>query len=137
MLDFVVASGSECGFWQISTGHDFGMDKVACASCSSNVVPRLYFRGKRDDLLFKQQIDHICPNCGQTMYSTGGGVTVVARICIAAALIAFGKFQGWSEWVTLWIVPLAAIAIIIGPLRVIAGFVSLVSFFKASPNKNT
>lgn len=71
------------------------------------------------------------------MYTTGGGLTVVARLCVAAALITYGNFKGWPGWAIHWAVPLAAIAIIIGPLRLLAGVGKLFSFYKNLSNKNT
>jgi ribose/xylose/arabinose/galactoside ABC-type transport system permease subunit len=108
------------------------MSKVACLSCNSNVVPRLHFHGKRQDVLFHRQIEHICPICGKTLYVTGGGFTVIARLCIAAALITYGNFNGWPEWAT----QLAAIVITVGPLRVATGVGKLFSFFNNLSNKN-
>ncbi|WP_417534991.1 hypothetical protein [Marinobacterium stanieri] len=52
--------------------------RVSCKNCNNNVTPRLWHH--EGGVIIKREIEHICPICGETMYSTGGGVTLIGLV---------------------------------------------------------
>lgn len=53
--------------------------KVYCEKCSNSVVPRLWHEDM-NSLIYNRSSQHICPICGVTMYSTGGGLTIAGYL---------------------------------------------------------
>ena len=42
-----------------------------------------------NSVIYHRSNQHLCPICGVTMYTTGGGLTVVGRLIIYSLLAAF------------------------------------------------
>lgn len=60
--------------------------KVQCNACKNDVTPRLWHHNA-SSIIFKRKNEHICPICGVTMYTSGGGITVLVWI-LAILLLA-------------------------------------------------
>ncbi|MEH6824504.1 MAG: hypothetical protein V7629_11395 [Motiliproteus sp.] len=60
---------------------------VECDKCKSVVTPRLW-HNDMNSMMNKRSNQHICPICGETMYTTGGGLTLLGSI-ICHLLSAF------------------------------------------------
>ena len=86
-----------------------GNGRVDCEKCKNSVSPRLWHEDD-NNVLFIRSIQHICPICGVTMYTSGGGLNVIG-------LFVFGV-----------IALIIALSIIVSALRAI-GFSSEVANF--------
>lgn len=72
--------------------------KVKCHKCSNEVSPRLW-HNDMNSFVFKRSNQHICPVCGITMYSTGGGLTAIGILVFGFfGLFLFGRIiNGFYE----------------------------------------
>jgi len=65
---------------------------VTCPSCSKEVSPRLWHENIRANIS-KRKTLHLCPLCGETMYTSGGGLSgfgkLLAFIFVIPVIIAF------------------------------------------------
>ena len=61
---------------------------VECPSCKDSVSPRLWHTDE-GGLVFERATDHICPICGVTMYSSGGGISDLAKFIGTIILCTF------------------------------------------------
>lgn len=65
-------------------------ERISCPKCNKKSVPRLWRRGS---VFTKKKTDHLCPFCGATMYTTGGGlsaISVLLLLIIGSPLIMGG-----------------------------------------------
>jgi len=53
---------------------------VLCRSCKNSVSPRLWHH---NNIFTNRSIEHICPICGKTMYTSGGGLSIIAMLLIS------------------------------------------------------
>lgn len=75
------------------------MDKAKCGSCSSNVMPRLFYHNV-NSLFFNRSQEHVCPLCGDTMYVSGGGISPLFKgglILVGIWLLNLGVTQLINE----------------------------------------
>jgi ribosomal protein S27E len=65
---------------------------VKCPSCNKEVSPRLWHENISSNI-YRRKTLHLCPLCGKTMYTSGGGLTgfgmLIAFIFVIPLLIAF------------------------------------------------
>ena len=54
---------------------------VQCKNCKNHVYPRLWHENM-NSLIYHRSNQHICPICGITMYTTGGGLTFIGSLII-------------------------------------------------------
>lgn len=69
-----------------------GSPGVFCGQCNNKVMPRLW-HGNHDSLVWRRHTEHICPVCGDTLYVTGGGATLLGLVVMPLfAAFALGLF---------------------------------------------
>jgi ribosomal protein S27E len=64
-------------------------ERIVCTKCGKKTVPRLWHRWS---VFTKKTTEHICPYCGEVMYQTGGGLSILSKgIVIVFAVIILGS----------------------------------------------
>ncbi|WP_151194729.1 hypothetical protein [Methylophaga frappieri] len=58
--------------------------RVECKNCGKRATPRLWHTGS---FFTKKKIEHICPYCGTTMYTTGGGLSAFSYLVILFVVV--------------------------------------------------
>jgi len=59
---------------------------VNCSKCDNTVMPRLWHEDM-NSIMFHRSNKHICPICGVTMYTTGGGLTLIGNVIFHIAAV--------------------------------------------------
>lgn len=59
--------------------------RVTCAKCSKKSTPRLWHL--KHTIFTNRKIQHLCPYCGDVMYTSGGGISIIAVVLIFIFLV--------------------------------------------------
>jgi len=52
--------------------------KVNCGNCNNDVIPKLWKKNK-ESAFNERELEHVCPICGTSMYTSGGELTDLGR----------------------------------------------------------
>lgn len=67
---------------------------VECKNCKNTVHPRLWHENM-NSVIYHRSNQHICPICGITMYTTGGGLTLIGSL-IAHVFVALAVWFAFT-----------------------------------------